>query len=156
MRWADFELRHAELGKLIQSKLIEPGVVLVGTTRSDGTPRVSPVNPHVWDGDLCLSLAAMTRKAADVRRDARILVHNAVTRVDGADGELKLRATAVPETDTRALEDFAAAVKARTGWAPPPGTFNLYRLDIADVTFIERENRPAYAPGVTRWSGDGA
>jgi hypothetical protein len=151
MRWIDFEAKNEDLSALVRAKLIEPGLVMVATIRSDGSPRVSPVNPHVWDGDLCLSLASMTRKAADVRRDPRILVHNAVTRWDGADGELKVRATARAETDASALDNFAAAVKERTGWAPPPGTFNLYRLDIDDVTFIDRENRPAYAPGVTRW-----
>ncbi|HEY1486599.1 MAG TPA: pyridoxamine 5'-phosphate oxidase family protein [Micromonosporaceae bacterium] len=151
MRWIDFEGKNEDLSALVRAKLIEPGLVMVATIRSDGSPRVSPVNPHVWDGDLCLSLASMTRKAADVRRDPRILVHNAVARWDGADGELKVRATARAETDAAALDNFAAAVKERTGWAPPPGTFNLYRLDIHDVTFIDRENRPAYAPDVTRW-----
>ncbi len=151
MRWSQFEASNQDLGALVRQKLIEPGLVMVATIRGDGTPRVSPVNPHVWDGDLCLSLASTTRKAADVRRDSRVLVHNVVSRVDGADGELKLRARAVPETDDTALDGFAASVKERTGWAPPPGTFSLFRLDINDVTFIERENRPAYAPGVTRW-----
>jgi pyridoxamine 5'-phosphate oxidase-like protein len=154
MRWSQFEATNEELAALVRKKLIEPGLVLVATTRADGTARVSPVNPHVWDGDLCLSLAAMTRKAADVRRDPRVLVHNVVSKVDGADGELKLRAQAMPETGDAALDEFAAAVKERTGWAPPPGTFSLFRLDINDVTFIERENRPAYAPGVTRWAAE--
>jgi Pyridoxamine 5'-phosphate oxidase len=151
MRWAKFEATAGDLGTLVRQKLVDPGLVLVATVRGDGTPRVSPVNPHVWDGDLCLSLASMTRKAVDVRRNPRVLVHNVVSRVDGSDGELKLRATAVPETDPDALDGFAAAVKERTGWAPPAGSFDLYRLDIDDVTFIDRQDRPAYAPGVTRW-----
>jgi Pyridoxamine 5'-phosphate oxidase len=154
MRWSQFEATNEELGALVRKKLLEPGLVLVATVRVDGSPRVSPVNPHVWDGDLCLSLAATTHKADDVRRDPRVLVHNVVSRVDGADGELKLRAQALPEIDDAALDGFAAAVKERTGWAPPAGTFRLFRLDINDVTFIERENRPAYAPEVTRWAAD--
>lgn len=153
MRWADFETQNPEFGSLVRDKLLSPGLVMVATIRGDGTPRVSPVNPHLWDGDFCLSLAAMTRKASDVRRDPRVLVHNMVTRPDGAEGELKLRATARPETDPGKLDGFAADVKARTGWAPPPGTFSLFRLDIDDVTFIDREDKPAYAPGVTRWPG---
>ncbi|HEY2792541.1 MAG TPA: pyridoxamine 5'-phosphate oxidase family protein [Micromonosporaceae bacterium] len=147
----DFEKEHQDAGALVRAKLIDPGLVLVATIRRDGSARVSPITPHVWDGDLCLSLAAMTRKAADVRRDPRILVHNAVARIDGADGELKLRASGQAETGAEALAAFASAVQERTGWAPPPGTFRLYRLDIQDVTFIDRENRPAYAPAVTRW-----
>jgi Pyridoxamine 5'-phosphate oxidase len=151
MRWTDFETQQGDLSTLVRRKLIEPGLMMVATIRTDGTPRVSPVNPHVWDGDLCVSLASSTRKAADVGRDPRVLVHSIVSRWDGSEGELKLRATAVAETGAAALDEFAAAVKERTGWAPPVGTFSLYRLDIDDVTFIDRENRPAYAPGVTRW-----
>ena len=151
MRWTEFEARNEELGSLVRRKILDRGLMLVATVRHDGTPRVSPVNPHVFDGDLCMSLATMTRKASDVLRDPRVLVHNVVSRVDGADGELKLRGTAVPEKDPDTLDRFAADVKERTGWAPPPGTFSLYRLDIEDVTFIDREDRPAYAPGVTRW-----
>jgi hypothetical protein len=44
-------------------RLIAPGVLLVVTIRRDGTPRVSPVEPLVLDGDLWLSMMWQSRKA---------------------------------------------------------------------------------------------
>jgi len=40
--------------------------MLVTTIRSDGTPRVSPVEPFVMDGILWLSMLWRSKKAADL------------------------------------------------------------------------------------------
>jgi hypothetical protein len=68
-------------------------VLLVVTIRADGTPRLSPVEPFVLDGDLWLSMMLGSRKAADLVRDPRVLVHSIVTNRDGEEGEVKLRGT---------------------------------------------------------------
>jgi hypothetical protein len=44
-------------------------VLLVVTIRADGTPRLSPVEPFVLDGDLWLSMMLGARKVADLVRD---------------------------------------------------------------------------------------
>jgi hypothetical protein len=41
--------------------------VLVATIRGGGTPRLSPVEPFVMDGDLWLSMMWQSRKAAAIR-----------------------------------------------------------------------------------------
>jgi hypothetical protein len=53
-------------------------------------------------GVLWLSMMWRSSKAADLARDPRILVHNAITGRDGQEGELKLRATADEETSLEA------------------------------------------------------
>lgn len=80
-------------------RLGDPGVVLVGTIRRDGSPRVSPVEPLLWNGDLWLSMGRSSRKAADLERDARILVHSIVTGREGTLGEDKVRGRAAPVDD---------------------------------------------------------
>jgi hypothetical protein len=67
-----------------RQRLLAPGVVLVGTIRRDGTPRLSPVEPFVMDGGLWLSMLWQPAKAADLLRDPRILVHSVITGRDGA------------------------------------------------------------------------
>ena len=91
---AQLEDRQPGLARLGRQRLLEPGVVLVATIRGDGTPRVSPVEPFVLDGTLWLSMLWQSRKAADLLRDPRVLVHSVVTSRDGGEGEFKIRGTA--------------------------------------------------------------
>ena len=48
MRWQEFELQQSRLAALGRRCLGDPGVVLVGTIRRDGSPRLSPVEPLFW------------------------------------------------------------------------------------------------------------
>src|SRR6187397_2958821 len=116
MRWSDLVRRQPRLAEIAQARLIEPGVVLIGTIRADGTPRLSPVEPYVLDGDLWLALMWGSRKAADLVRDPRVLVHNIVTSRDGADGELKVRGRAVAEEEPDVQQRYADAAAADLGW----------------------------------------
>jgi hypothetical protein len=150
MRWAEFERLEPNLAQLGRAKLGGPGVVLVGTIRVDGTPRLSPVEPLFWQNDLWLSLGWRTRKAADLQRDARILVHSIVTSREGEAGEYKVRGNAFGEDDPALHRDYAAQVKRELGWEPEPGRFHLLRVDIDDVTFI-RWDSATNDQYVTRW-----
>jgi Pyridoxamine 5'-phosphate oxidase len=98
MRWSEIDQGQPRLAELGRRLLIEPGVVLVGTTRRDGTPRISPVEPYILNGELMLSMMWGSRKAADLLRDPRILVHSIVVSRDGDDGEFKVRGTATRKT----------------------------------------------------------
>src|SRR5205823_7929837 len=100
MRWGEFELEQTTLAELGRHRLGDPGVVLVGTIRRDGSPRLSPVEPLFWNGDLWLSMGWRTRKVADLERDPRILVHSVVIDREGTSGEYKVRGRAVPVDDT--------------------------------------------------------
>ena len=150
MRWSEFEQQEGRLAELGRGLLGDPGVVLVVTIRADGAPRLSPVEPLFWNGDLWLSMGWGTRKAADLGRDARILVHSIVTTRDGTGGEYKLRGTAIAEPDSHVNEQYAEVVATRLGWEPEPGRFHLFRVDVADVTFI-RWDDATNDQYVTRW-----
>lgn len=136
MRWVDLEGLQPRLAELGKRKLSGPGVVLVATVRRDGAPRVSPVEPLFWRGDLCLSMGWGSRKAGDLRRDPRILVHSIVTSRDGSDGEYKVRGRAELQTDVAVQRDYARAVTEELGWSPEVGRFHLFRVDVGEVTFI--------------------
>src|SRR2546423_3141806 len=107
MRWDVFEGLEPRLAELGRTKLGEPGVVLVGTIRSDGTPRLSPVEPLFWNGDLWLSMGWQTRKATDLQRDPRILVHSIVTDREGTGGEFHRPGRAVPQADPQRADAAA-------------------------------------------------
>jgi Pyridoxamine 5'-phosphate oxidase len=140
MKWSTLAEQAPLLADLGRQRIEEPGVVLVGTIRRDGTPRISPVEPLLWDGELWLSMLFRSRKAADLRRDPRILVHGIVTGRDGSLGEFKIRGIAV-EVDSDFVRDgYAEQVRTRLGWEPTPGRFHLFSVDIRDVTFIRYDD----------------
>jgi hypothetical protein len=114
---------------------VGPGVLLAATVRRDGTPRLSPVEPLLLDGDLWLSMMWQSRKAADLLVDDRVLVHSVVTSPDGDEGEIKVRGRAVPVEDSERRLRYCDAVQS-LGWRPVEPYFHLFVVDIADVTSI--------------------
>ena len=148
--WEGFESEQPMLAALGRRCLGGPGVVLVATIRADGAPRLSPVEPLFWRGELWLSMGWGTRKAMDLRRDARILVHNIVTDREGSSGEFKVRGRAVEDDVPATHSAFAETVAAELGWQPEPGKFHLFRVIVDDVTFI-RWDPATNDQFVTRW-----
>ena len=140
MRWGDLQDRQPRLGAIAHDRLVGPGVLLVATIRRDGTPRLSPVEPFVLDGDLWLSMLLGSLKAADLLRDPRVLVHSIVTGPDGGEGEIKLRGSAVEVPDDARQRRYADAVAAVLPWTPEVGRFHLFRVEVADVTYVRYDN----------------
>jgi hypothetical protein len=136
MKWSDIAREQPRLSALAQERLIQPGVVLVVTTRRDGTPRLCPVEPLEMDGDLWLSMMWLSKKALDLMRDPRILVHSVITSRDGSEGEFKVRGTARAEHDAGVQRRYADAAASELGWEPVPGRFHLFAVDIDEITFI--------------------
>jgi hypothetical protein len=150
MDWSEMERRQPRLAEFGRQRLLGPGVALIGTIRRDGTPRLSPVEPWIMDGVLWLSMMWRSTKAADLLRDSRILVHNAVSSRDGHDGEFKLRGNARDETGLDVQRKHASEVAQGLGWEPVPGTFHLFAVGFYDVTSV-RYDGPTGDQYVVRW-----
>jgi hypothetical protein len=140
MRWDDLHEHQPRLAAIAAERLVAPGVLLVVTIRADGTPRLSPVEPFVLDGDLWLSMMLGSLKAADLVRDPRVLVHSIVTSRDGEEGEVKLRGTARQHLDEAAQRRYADAVSEALPWSPEVGKFHLFSIDIEQVTLLRYDS----------------
>ena len=134
LRWADLA-SVPRLAAVAHDRLIAPGVLLVVTVRRDGTPRLSPVEPFVLDGDLWLSMMWHSRKAADLLRDERVLLHSIVTSREGRAGEVKVHGTAIDVHDPSLRQRYCEEV-AVLGWRPEEPLFHLFRVDVRDVTYV--------------------
>jgi len=124
--------------------------VLVGTIRSDGTPRISPVEVHIVGGHLMLVMIPDTLKARDLLRDRRILVNSPIIHPGDPNAEFKLRGRVVEIRDRALREATAVAIEATSGWRPPE-SWHFFSLDTAEAAFL------AWQSGVldlTRWNGD--
>jgi hypothetical protein len=135
MRWAEIAAHEPALGAAAHERLIRPGVVLIGTTRRDGSARISGVEPLIMEGELWLSMMPGSAKVADLDRDPRLQVHSIISGPEAAN-EVKLRGTARRESDRQVQERYARKVAAELPWAPVVGDFALFAVDIDDVTYV--------------------
>ena len=131
------------LAALARERLIDPGVLLVATIRRDGTPRLSPVEPLVLDGDLWLSMMWQSTKARDLLRDPRILVHSVITSRDGAEGEVKLVSTSSLGRITRLSEPD----KHPENWRERPFSLTASRIRFSTQPSQHREMTQPLKPG---------
>ncbi len=118
MNWSAFAEAAPELARLAEERFEKTGLALIGTIRRDGTPRISPIEPAVFEGHLLLGMMYQSQKALDLLRDPRCLLHTIVTDKEGTEGEIKFRGRAVDVTDAGLRERHAQDTFERTGWRP--------------------------------------
>ena len=75
-----FLRRHAATG----------GLCMLATLRSDGFPRISPIEPRIFEGQLWLGGMPNTLKFRDLSRDPRFSLHTATIDTHVSDGDAKL------------------------------------------------------------------
>ena len=136
MNWSELEAATPELAALGKERFDRTGIVLLGSTRRDGTARVSPVEFFFFEGELYLGMMWQSRKALDLLRDPRCAVNSAVIDKNDTAGEFKLRGRAVDVRDADTVERYCRTLKEATGWRPE-GSFHLFRVDIESAHFIK-------------------
>jgi len=148
--WADFEAAAPILAAQGRELIERFRFVLVGTIRSDGTPRISPVEARIVRGHLMLVMIPDTLKARDLLRDPRILVNSPIIHPDDPNTEFKLRGRVIEARDRALREATADAIEARSGWRPPED-WHFFSLDIEEAAFLAWQNGVL---DLARWNGD--
>jgi hypothetical protein len=139
MIWTHFRDATPEMAALGEERFERTGVVLVGTIRKDGSPRISPVEPLITQGHLFLGMMWQSRKALDLLRDPRCVVHSTICNRDGSEGEFKLRGLAVDVPDQDMRESYCEALYQKIAWRPEE-PYHLFSVDIESASFIIYEN----------------
>ena len=52
MNWKTFQETAPEFARLAEERFVRSGVALLGTLHKDGSPRISPVEPLIAEGEL--------------------------------------------------------------------------------------------------------
>ena len=136
MRWDEFAAEASELAALGIERFERTGVCLIGTLRADGSPRISPIEPYVVRGELLLGMMWQSRKARDLLRDPRIVVHSAVSNKDGSEGDFKLYGRVWDVTDPAMRTAYGDATYAKIAWRPDE-PFHLFAVDVEQAGFIQ-------------------
>ena len=135
--FAEMEAQAPDLAGKARERFGVTGLSLVATLRRDGWPRISPVEPLVFEGQLYLGMMPASMKSLDLGRDSRCLVHSTVSDKDGTDGEVKLYGHGRRITDADEIERYCVALEAAIGWRPGgPDDFDLWALDITSGAYV--------------------
>lgn len=136
MNWAEFAEAAPALAELGRERFEKHDLLLLGTIRKDRSPRVSPIEFQFLSRELLLGMMWQSKKALDLLRDARCLLHSVVANKDGTDGEFKLRGRAIDVTDPEVREKSAKASFEKTGWRPSE-PYHLFSIDIEEAAFVQ-------------------
>lgn len=165
MDWSAFSKQARELAALAEGRFEATGLALLGTVTASGEARISPLEPVIADGRLYLGMMWQSKKALDLLRDPRCLVHSVVADKDGTEGEVKLRGTVAEVTDALERVRFAEAAFKKTGFRPPE-PYHLFALDIDRASFVKYSGEgqqtvkrwrtgAAVETKVRKWTGSG-
>lgn len=143
MTWEEFKQSAPELAALGEERFERTGLVLVGTLRKNGWPRISPVEPLIAHGKLYLGMMWQSRKALDLLRDPRCVVHSVVSDRNGSEGEFKVYGRAVDVQDSEERKRYGAALNEKIGVdpeAPGFGDYHLFSIDIESAAYAILKN----------------
>src|ERR1044071_6114438 len=92
--------RHAATGNLC----------MLATIRADGFPRISPMEPRIFEDQLWIMGMPGTAKFRDLARDPRFCLHSATVDTHVSDGDAKLWGVVTDVRDDAVHRRFAQAL----------------------------------------------
>jgi hypothetical protein len=96
---------------------------------------VSPCECDFAAGRLFVSMMWRSRKALDLLRDPRIVVHSVTTNKDGTDGDVKIYGHSVDERDPDVRAAFREAIRRRIDWAPDEPEYHCFSVDVRSAGY---------------------
>jgi hypothetical protein len=136
VRWSAFAEVCPELADLALQRLAAHELCMLGTLRADGSPRITPCEFDLVGGELMLGMMWRSRKALDLLRDPRCVVHSCTSDRMGTEGDAKLYGRAVAVEDAERRSAYRDAIRRRIDWAPDEPAFHLFALDVTSAGYI--------------------
>jgi hypothetical protein len=144
--WLDLEQAAPHITRAGRTLLNQARVALLGTLCPDGSPRISPVEPHFAGGQLIFGLMTWSGKAHDLRRDPRCVLHSTISGPDAGEPELKLYGLAA------ATSELLRNACREAWWTGQPHTAaDVFLLNVTQAVLIEWDLERGQMTS-TRWS----
>lgn len=137
--WKDFATEAPHIAAVFLRRHAATGnLCLLATLRSDGYPRISPIEPRVFDGRLVLVGMPDTRKFRDLERDPRFSLHTATVDTHVSDGDAKLWGQVRNVQDAALQAAFLADLFAESGFDLRGQRFDPFFVgDLAGASSVE-------------------
>jgi hypothetical protein len=111
MSWATFTAEAPGIAEIFRRRhAAAHNLCLLATLRADGSPRISPMEPRVFEDDLWLVGMPGTAKFRDLDRDPRFALHTATVDPNVGDGDAKIWGQVEHVDDEAIQQRFAEAL----------------------------------------------
>jgi general stress protein 26 len=141
--WTEFSEEAPEIAGLAERRLVATGLMMLATLRSDGFPRISPVEPVIagdrlvlHDGKLWMGMMVDSTKSRDLRRDGRCCLHTATADKAVSEGDVKVWGTATAVTDHATLARFSDDIFESVGYRFEVGSFDAFDVDLMGASSV--------------------
>jgi hypothetical protein len=138
-RWSEFTQAAPRIATIFSRRHEATGrLCLMATLRSDGYPRISPLEPWLFEGELLLAGMPGTLKFRDLDRDPRFCLHTATVDTQVSDGDAKLWGVVHHLPDTALHHRLAQAVYEEIGLDLRGQEFDrLFAADLTGASAVE-------------------
>lgn len=96
-----------------------------------------------------LGMMWRSRKALDLLRDPRIVVHSIQSDREASVADIKLYGNAIEIDDLERRQVYRETVKARIDWAPDEPNFHVFALNIVEAAYVSFPDKT-----VLNWRAD--
>lgn len=134
MRWSGFAAGCPELAGIAREWIVDRHILLLGTLRADGSPRISAVECDLAGDDLLVGMIWRSSKAVDLLRDPRMTVHSLPPGKDNPEGDLKLYGRALP-VEGEQKRAYEREIFQRLQWRPDE-PYHCFALDLESAGFV--------------------
>lgn len=115
--WSEFTTAAPRIAEVFARRHEATGnLCMLATLRSDGFPRISPMEPRIFEEHLVLAGMPNTTKFADLHRDPRFSLHTATVDTHVKDGDAKLWGVVSDLQDKTFHQRFTEALFEQTGF----------------------------------------
>ncbi|MCV7077828.1 pyridoxamine 5'-phosphate oxidase family protein [Mycobacterium szulgai] len=136
--WTEFIAEAPNIATLFARRHRATGnLCLLATLRRDGFPRISPMEPLVFEERLWLPGMPATTKFGDLERDPRFCLHTATADPKVTDGDAKLWGLAHSVTDDALRQRFAENLFEETGFDLREQEFAFFGTEITGASAVE-------------------
>ncbi|MBC7300316.1 MAG: pyridoxamine 5'-phosphate oxidase family protein [Nocardia sp.] len=140
--WSQFTEEAPSIAALFQRRHQATGnLCMLATLRADGSPRISPIEPMIFDGMLVLAGMPNTRKFDDLARDPRFCLHTATVDTMVTEGDAKLFGTVTDVKDETVHAAFARKLFDDSGFDIRGQKFDhFYVADLTGASTVETKD----------------
>lgn len=151
--FADLELAAPAIAAFVGERIAATRLCFLGTVRSDGSPRVSPLEVFLHDGRIYMGSMPGSVKARDLQRDPRCCMITPLAHSDDHTGEAKLFCRAREVQGGAEWDAVRATFNELSGFdMGEPGAAHLFTFDVEGAAWQRLEGGDTFR--TTSWHPD--
>ena len=136
--WTEFSAQAPRIATIFTRRHHASGnLCMLATLRSDGFPRISPMEPRIFEEQLWLPGMPATTKFLDLARDPRFCLHTATVDTEVTDGDAKLWGLARIVPYGAVHRRFAETLFSETGLDLREERFDLLGAEVTGASAVE-------------------